>query len=367
MPRWFQAVLLPPLVFQSIMIAGGYGTGQEFLVFFLNHGALAGLLGIVVVTIPLLSLSAMIAFEFARLKRVYDYRRFFQALLGRGWVAWEAGFLVTLVVLFGVIGSAAGEIARATFGLPYWSGTLGLMAAVSVVVAQPGAFIERMLAGWALLLYAAYLLFFCAGLARFGGSLADFSLWGKLDTPWFTSGARYAALQLSLLPAMFFCLAHVQTRSEALLAGALTGPVAMAPGLLFYAVMLTQYPAVSAQVLPSAFLLDALGSRPLEVFFQAALLGTLVQTGVGVVHAFNQRLDGWWRTRGAPMPRALRPAVALTLMTMAVLLSGIGLVGLMLLVFDTLAWVFVVLFVGPLFSVGLGHVLRARAPVPVPD
>lgn len=363
MPRWFQAVLLPPLVFQSVMIAGGYGTGQEFLVFFLNHGALAGLLGIVAVTIPILSLCAMVAYEFARLNQAYDYRRFFGALLGRGWIIWEAGFLLTLIVLFGVIGSAAGEILRTTFDLPYWSGTVGLMVIVAFVVWQSNALIERLLAGWALFLYVAYAMFFVVGLTRFGHLLADFNQWGPLETPWVSSAARYAALQLSILPAMFFCLRHIRTRREALLAGALTGPLVMIPGVLLYIVMLTHYPAVMAQVLPSAFLLAAMETRPLEIFFQVALLGTLVQTGVGVVHAFNQRLDGWWLTRGTPMPRWLRPAVALTLMLAASLLARVGLVELMNLVFSTLAWVCVLVFMGPLFTIGLLRVVRMRATV----
>lgn len=365
MPRWFQACLLPPLVFQSIMIAGGYGTGQEFLVFFMNMGPLAGLLGIVCIAIPIISLSALVAFEFARLRRAYDYRTFFRGLLGRGWFIWEVGFLVTLVILFGVIGSAAGEILRTTFGLPYWGGTVGLMFAVALVVCFSGLFIERLLAGWALLLYLAYALFFIVGLTQFGGTLKEFALWGPLDTPWVSSGARYAALQLSILPAMFFSLRHIRTRREAFTAGLLTGPVAMVPGLLFYVIMLTHFPAISAQVLPSAFLLNAMGSRALEIFYQIALLGTLVQTGVGVVHAFNERLDSWWHTTGKAMPRVLRPAVALTLMLAATLLAKIGLVGLLNLVFNTLAWFFIVIFLGPLFTVGMYQVVKGARSSPV--
>jgi uncharacterized membrane protein YkvI len=361
MRSWFQAVLLPPLAFQSVMIAGGYGTGQEFLVFFLNRGPLAGLLAMLAVTIPLLSLCAVVAYEFARLRRAFDYRTFFRGLLGPGWIVWEAGFLLTLVLLFGVISSAAGEIVRTTFGLPFLAGSAGLVAAIALAVWQSNTFIERLLAGWALLLYGAYTLFFVVGLAQFGPALRDFDAWGPLDTPWLTSGARYAALQLSILPAIFFCLPHMRSRRDAVLAGLLTGPIAMIPGLLFYLVMLTHFPAVSAQVLPSAFLLDAMGSRGLEVFFQLALLGTLVQTGIGVIHAFNQRLDAWWRGRGTPLPRAARPLVGLLLMAAALALTRIGLVGLLDLVYGTLAWVFIVIFIAPLFTVGIYRILKHPA------
>ncbi|MFV1985651.1 MAG: hypothetical protein ACC682_00105 [Gemmatimonadota bacterium] len=39
----------------------------------------------------LASLTCMAAFEFARRFRVYDYRTFFQHLLGSGWVTYEIG------------------------------------------------------------------------------------------------------------------------------------------------------------------------------------------------------------------------------------------------------------------------------------
>ena len=51
MPSWFRRYLLPGLVFQSIIIAGGYGTGREAVEFFLEYGAVGGLLGMVPATI----------------------------------------------------------------------------------------------------------------------------------------------------------------------------------------------------------------------------------------------------------------------------------------------------------------------------
>ena len=42
----FRTYLLPGLVFQSVIIGGGYGTGREIAEFFLSHGAVGGLLGL---------------------------------------------------------------------------------------------------------------------------------------------------------------------------------------------------------------------------------------------------------------------------------------------------------------------------------
>ena len=40
---FFKKYLLPGFVFQSVVIAGGYGTGRELVEFFLVHSPLAGL------------------------------------------------------------------------------------------------------------------------------------------------------------------------------------------------------------------------------------------------------------------------------------------------------------------------------------
>ncbi len=47
----FRRYLLPGLVFQSVVIAGGYGTVRELVEFFLSEGPLAGLYGIAVTTV----------------------------------------------------------------------------------------------------------------------------------------------------------------------------------------------------------------------------------------------------------------------------------------------------------------------------
>ena len=44
--NWFQIYLVPGIVFQSMVIAGGYGTGRELVEYFLQFGPKAGLLGL---------------------------------------------------------------------------------------------------------------------------------------------------------------------------------------------------------------------------------------------------------------------------------------------------------------------------------
>ncbi len=80
---FFQKYLLPGFVFQSVVIAGGYGTGRELVEFFLTSGPLPGLLAMVV---SMLVFSAVCAatFAFAQTFQAYDYRALFKHLLGPG-------------------------------------------------------------------------------------------------------------------------------------------------------------------------------------------------------------------------------------------------------------------------------------------
>ncbi|MCP4591756.1 MAG: hypothetical protein GY842_13535 [bacterium] len=60
----------------------GYGTGRELAEFFLRYGPPGGLLAMVLISTVLWSLVCAATFEFARRYQVFDYRRFFQLLLG---------------------------------------------------------------------------------------------------------------------------------------------------------------------------------------------------------------------------------------------------------------------------------------------
>jgi len=359
--------LLPGVVFQSIIIAGGYGTGQELSVFFLGLGPMEGLLGLLLLPIPVISFSAILSFELARLFRAYDYRTFFQVLLGRAWFIWEIGFLLGLTMFFGVMGSAAGEIFSRTFDLPYLGGTLFLMLAIAFVVFWGSILVERVFSVWSLVLYLTYILFFVWAFMRFGDHISGSLALPPTGSNWIRNGTAYAGLQLSMMPATLFALQHIKTRRQAIGAGLMVGPIAMIPGILFYLVMLSHYPAIREVVLPSDYLLKSLGARWFQVLFQIVLLGTLIETGVGVIHAFNERLASLYRSRKRAMPRTLRPVMAIILMVIASTLTKVGLVALIMIAAKSFAWFFLLVFVVPLLTVGIRRIVEAGRAAAVSD
>ena len=356
MPSWFRRYLLPGLVFQSIIIAGGYGTGRELVEFFLEYGPLGGLLGMLPSTI-LVSVTCMVGFEFARAYASYDYRSYFQHLLGRGWFLYEVGYLTAVLLIVAVIGSAGGTFLSETFGLPGWVGAVGLLLAIAVLVFRGTATIERFFAGWSFLLYGAYLVLFAWSISRFGDQIAVELGKGEIRPGWFSSGARYGALQISLVPAMLFATRHIRRRSEALWAGGLAGLIAIIPGLLFYFALVGQYPVVLERPVPANHLLEVLGSRAFQITFQVVLFGTLIETGAGLIHAFNERVDSVYRAGGREMPKRLRPLTGAGLLLAGYLLSRVGLVELIGKGYNAMSIIFMAIVVVPLLTVGI-HKLR---------
>ena len=361
MSSWFRRYLLPGFVFQSIIIAGGYGTGRELVEFFLRFGPLGGLLGMLLPSAIMVSLTSMASFEFVRVFQTYDYRSFFQRLLGRAWFVYEIGFLCAVLLILAVIGSAAGAFLLETFGLPYAGGVIGLLAAIGFLVFKGTGTIERFFSGWSFLLYGAYIVFFAWSIARFGDGIGAALAGGEVRDGWALSGFRYGVLQLSLVPAMLFATRHIRRRREALWAGALTGPIAMIPGVLFLVAMAGQYPDILQRPVPANHLLELLGSRGFQIAFQVVLFGTLIEPGTGLIHAFNERIEGVFAARRARMPDAVRPAVAVILLILASALSRFGIIDLIATGFGALSWVFLFIFVLPLLTIGMYKLHRAGA------
>jgi uncharacterized membrane protein YkvI len=353
---WFNRLLLPGFVFQSVVIAGGYGTGREIVEFFLSLGPAGGLLAMLVATV-LWSAVCAVSFEFARVFRGYDYRRFFRELLGPGWVLFELCYVALLAVVLAVIAAAAGSMLRETFALPYAVGVLGIVVAVGWLVFAGSRTIERTLAAWSFVLYGVYVVFFVWSLQRTGGTGEALAA----DPPgagWLIGGLKYAAYNVAVIPAVLFTVRHAERRRDAVVAGALAGPIAMIPGLFFYLAMVPHYPAIVDRAVPATYLLGQLDARWFSIVFQVVLFGTLVETGTGMIHAVNERVASAFAERRKAMPRGLRPAAAVVLLLAAAGLARFGLVALIARGYGTLTWAFLAVFVVPVLTWGVWKLAR---------
>jgi uncharacterized membrane protein YkvI len=367
MKDFFQRYLLPGFVFESAVIAGGYATGRELVQFFLPAGPWGGLLGMIVAML-FWSAVLMVSFELARMAKAYDYRSFFKLLLGPGWFLFEIAYFLLIIIVFAVMGAAAGEITHDLFGLPKLVGSIGMIVATGAMVFYSSAAIEKFLALSVGYLYLVYIVFFIWSFVAFGDRIEAAFASEPVGHGWFKAGITYAGYNVATVPAVFFCIRHLTRRREAMVAGLLGGPLGMLPGFVFYIAMVGYAGEIANVSLPSAFLLGKIGATWFEYAFQLAVLLTLVDTGVPILHAINERVAKVYEERGKPMPRAMRPALAITVMVISVYAAGaIGLVGLIEKGYGWLTYAFIVLLIIPVLTIGVWRITRPPAAAVPPD
>ena len=358
-PR-FKKYFLPGFVFQSMVIGGGYGTGRELVEFFLQYGPLGGLLGMLFVSTVIWCAVCAVTFELARITGSYDYRTFTRQLLGRGWVLYEVCYIVMMLLGLAVIAAAGGSIVQETFKLPYYAGVIGMMAGVGFLVFQGTPVIEKFFSMWSFVLYAVYFVFFVWSLFQLGAGGVSGLVTEEIKPGWFLAGIKYAAYNLVLIPALLFCVRHVQTRKEAISAGLLAGPIEIIPGFFFYLAMVSQHPGILEHTVPVNHVLEVLGSKIFQFIFQIVLLGTLIESGSGGIHAFNERIAGAYLERKFQMPPYLRPLVAVLLLAVASGFARFGLINLISQGYGTATWGVLLVYVVPVLTLGVRKIIRTK-------
>jgi len=355
---FFKKYLLPGFVFQSVIIAGGYGTGRELVEFFLNYGPVGGLLGMFLVTTLMWSLVLAVTFEFSRKFKAYDYRTFFKKLLGPVWGFFELIYLLLLFLVLAVIGSAAGVIIRDNFGLPYMAGVLIMLTSVGFLTFKGSGPIERFLSVWSFILYLVYAAFLVAALLKFGPAIRENFASGLVLPGWALGGFKYALYNLGTVPAVLFCLNHIEKRKEAVAAGLLGGVIAILPGFLFFIAVVGHYPGVLPEEIPAVFVLQKAGVPLLLIAFQVVLFGTLIETGTGFIHSVNERIRSALRAKGKELSSWQRPVVALALLLIALGTSSFGLVDLIAKGYGNASWGFFIAYIVPLLTLGIYRLIR---------
>jgi uncharacterized membrane protein YkvI len=359
----FQRYLLPGLAFKALVIGGGYATGREVAEFFLPSGPWGGLAAIVLATL-LFSVGCALTFLFARTTHSLDYQAFFKALLGPGWIAWEITYILFVILILAVYGAAAGEIGVALFGLPRIVGTLLLMAGIILAVMFGNKSVERLFAWVSYLLYGVYAIFFVLAFSSFGDRIVSAFAKPFPTDGWALSGATYFSYNIIGAIVVLPVVRHFTNRRDAIIAGAICGPLTMLPALLFFLAAIAFHPQIMDATLPSDFLLQRLGMPLFHVVFQVMVFSALLESGASAVHAVNERVDhAWQRHRGAPLGPRPRFAIALALLVTCMFLAGaFGLVDLIGKGYRALAFILLAIYVVPLATIGLARILKKPVP-----
>jgi uncharacterized membrane protein YkvI len=240
------------------------------------------------------------------------------------------------------------------------------MSLIALVVFFGTSAIERFFALWSFVLYGTYILLLGWHLVQNGAEIrANLTAFG-INDGWLQNGIAYSGYNLAAVPALLFCVRHLGSRRDAVTAGILGGPIAMLPAVFFFIAMIGQYEVLVAEgsdgVLPVTILLSTLrGAEFLIYLFPIVLFGTFIETGSALIHGVNERLDQAYAERSVRMPRWMRPAVALAVLILAVVLAdAVGLTNLVAQGYGTITWAFLLVYVLPLLTYGLW--LLARQP-----
>ena len=347
----FQRFLLPGFAFKAVVIGGGYATGRELVEFFLPSGPWGGVWAIALGA-ALWSAICMATFLLARMTHSYDYRSFFKHVLGRAWFVFEIAYFFFIVLILAVFGAAAGAIGHAMFDWPVFAGTLCLLFSIAFVVAYGNASVERVFKWVSIFLYATYALFVVLAFSSFGDQiLASFSTHVPA-TGWISAGVTYASYNIIGAVVILPVLRHLTSNRDALIAGALAGPLAMIPALLFFVSMVAFYPQIGSESLPSDFMLQRLNVPIFHMAFQLMIFAALLESGVGSVHAVNERICHVWTARYGHWfsVRHRLCCAALLLIIAMVLADRFGLVTLIARGYRALAFLIVAVYVLPLIT-----------------
>lgn len=355
----WQRIGLPSFAFMSVVVGGGYATGREIVEFFMRAGPGWGFAGLAVTALAWSTIAAL-SFDLARERAAYDYQRFFRELLGRAWWVFDLCYIAILVLVLCVLGAAAGEIVARLLGWPVLAGAIVLLLAVTVVLHLGADAVERFFSLWGAAMTVAYALVLFAGLWILRDPIhAALNMPEAAQRNWAVGGLQYAGYNLAVIPAILNCARHQRSRRDSLWAGFLCGPVAILPGLCLYVSLLGVYPAALQAPIPLHLLLRALGAPWLEVTLQVIIFGTLVQTGVGVLQGFTERLfSGRVTTPRRDQWRRTVASFAVTVFALFVA-DRIGMIQLVAKGYGTLSWAVIATFVLPL----LWNRLRRRKPV----
>jgi uncharacterized membrane protein YkvI len=358
----FQRLFLPGLAFKAAVIGGGYATGRELAEYFIPSGPQGGVLAIVVAMVCWSALCAL-TFMLAHATRCFDYRSFFNTLLGPFGFVFEIAYLVFMVLILAVFGAAAGAIGEAMFGWPRLAGTGLLMAGIGGFTAFGNRSVEQLFKWVSFLLYGVYVLFVVFVLFRFGDRAVQTFMTPVPTDGWLSGGLTYAGYNIVGAVIVLPLARHFRSRRDAVVAGVLAGPLAMVPGLLFFVCMIVWYPQIGGQSLPSDYILRQLDMPVFHLLFQTMIFGALLESGAAAVHATNERIASAWRAqRAGELSNAWRFAIATALLVGSIFISDrFGLVALIAQGYRGLAYLFLAVYVLPLLTIGVWWLWR-RAP-----
>ena len=354
--NWFQKLIVPGIVFQSCVIAGGYGTGRELVEYFMGYGPVKGTMSICIITFLVWGIVAALTYAFAVLYHKFNYKNLMQELLGPVSIIYEIAYIYLVVIIMAVVTSAAGEIVNTLFGWNNWIGIIGMAVAIFLLVISGSDLIEKVLSAWSFVLYGTYIVFLIMCFVKLHGMIGEAYAAPQptdIGAGWIKGGFMYAFYNMAVILGTVYTVRHNTSAKSAGVAGIIAGAIGIIPGIILFIAMCAFYPDIQNETLPIAYMINQMDVPWFQYLFQIVLFGTLIETGSGLIYGITDRFETSFVEKGKEAPKNLTIIIAIVFLVIGVIVAQFGLTGLIAKGYGAGAWLMFITYCIPMVTIGI--------------
>ncbi len=339
------SVFIPGIVFQSILIGGGYITGREVVEYFLDNGQAAWLV-VTIVTIGFF-LCMYMALELARITSSFHYASWSSVLLKKSAPAFEVLFVAMAILVLAIVISAASSVISELANVTDSGLAIFVAVLVSTIVLLGERSIERLKVVGTLFLYGCFGIFLYVLLRS--SNLETGGVFHQSATPLnaISDGLTYIGYNFVAIPASIFAAQGLKTKNETIIAAAIGAILGVVPMAMLVSGIGGLSGEVLTQTLPLKYALQhASNDAWIITLYGVVLFVALIETAVGMSFALSKRVE--LRFPESNNKDVLRFVSAFMLIMAALLLSRIGVISLVAKGYSYMAWGFFAVAVAPL-------------------
>jgi len=172
------------------------------------------------------------------------------------------------------------------------------------------------------------------------------------------SGALYAFYNSSVVPVLLYAIRGLKSTTETALCAAFTALVVTLPALLLHSSFMLAPPELLEQSIPVYWMIERYAPTLFLSIFVVVLLGTLIQTGAGLIQGFVERIEAALAVKddgGKGLSVTQRTVLIIGVLTVSAAFSFLGIVALIGKGYSLLALGFGLVYVLPLLLRGVQY------------
>ncbi len=355
---FYRAMLVPSVVWLSVLFGAAAATGREVVEFLTPAGAWGGIVTIMMIAL-IFAVTFFLCFELSRLFKAYDYQRLSIQLLGKFWPAYEVIILIAMIASLAIISSASGELLHIHFELPTLWGVVGMLMIIIAFTYYGRVFVEKTMALTSAALFIAfvYIGFRVAG----NDDLAVGEVFANSEVHFggVEKGLVYAFVNMAFIPLILYAGRDIRSRGESAIGAICAGITGTLPLFFLHAIFSASDPEILDVEMPIFWLLQRISADWFVDLYVVVVFFMIVQTGVAMMQGFLERVAGWYsKYHNKSMSPLKQSMLAFITVFISLLLSTVGFVELVKNVYWVLFYGFILTFLIPLVTVGVYKVYR---------